>query len=105
MKSNSVAKYFDPPPFQWGLRGDPQLWQEMKAKMEVVNIPATAPELERLLHKQFKELTGEEAKKGTRIFIRGYDTGGMSGGIVSSSFWLDTGFPLIIQRFIEMEMR
>lgn len=29
---NSVSKYFIPAPQQWGLRGDPHLWRDMRQK-------------------------------------------------------------------------
>ena len=100
-----VSKYFDPEPFQWGLRGDPHLWREMKQKAQSTNIPTTANELEKLLHKFFKQLTGESPARGKNIYVKKYDTGGMSRGMVSSDFWLENGFSLIIQRYIESEMR
>jgi hypothetical protein len=64
----------------------------MREKMETINVPTTANELERLLHRQFKELTGESAKPGKNVFISRYDTGGMSSGTVSCDFWLDWRF-------------
>jgi hypothetical protein len=101
MKNNSVSNYFDNPPIQWGLRGDPFLWNEMRTKIDTVNAPTTAKEFEDLLHKLFAELTGEKAKPGRNIFVPRYDLGGMSRGLVSSDFWLERGFHLIIQRFKE----
>ena len=102
---NFVAKYFDPEPIQWGLRGDPNLWRDMKLKTITRNIPTTGNDFEKLLHKLFKELTGEEPQKGKNIYVKKYETIGMSKGMISSDFWLDTGFSLLIQRYIKSEMR
>ncbi len=100
-----VSKYFDPEPIQWGLRGDPHLWREMKQKTANTNIPTTGNAFEKLLNKLFKELTGEEPQKGKNIYVKKYETMGMSKGMISCDFWLDTGFSLLIQRYIESELR
>jgi hypothetical protein len=102
---NFVSKYFDPEPIQWGLRGDPHLWRDMKLKTSATNIPTTGNELEKLLHKLFKELTGEAPEKGKNIYVKKYETLGMSKGMINSDFWLEKGFSLIIQRYIEIELR
>ncbi len=103
--NNFVSIYFDPEPNQWGLRGDPHLWRDMKQKAESNNIPTTANKLEKLLHRLFKELVGEAPQKGKNFYVKKYETNGMSKGMISSDFWLDKGFSLIIQRYIESELR
>lgn len=102
---NFVSKYFDPEPIQWGLRGDPHLWRDMKEKTATTNIPTTGNEFEKLLYKLFKELTGETPQKGKNIYVKKYESIGMSKGMVSCDFWLDKGFSLLIQRYIESELR
>jgi hypothetical protein len=103
--NNFVSKYFDPEPIQWGLRGDPQLWRDMKHKTANTNIPMTGNAFEKLLHKLFKELTGEEPQKGKDFYVKKYETVGMSKGFISSDFWIDKGFSILIQRYIESELR
>ena len=105
MKQNNASTYFDVEPQQWGLRGDPFLWEELKAAFQKINVPVSALELERLLHQYFNELTGEPPKRGKTIFVERYSKGGMSSGKVSSDFWLETGFATVIQRHIAMEMK
>jgi len=102
---NFVSKYFDPEPIQWGLRGDQHLWRDMKQKTANTKIPTTGNAFEKLLHKQFKELTGEDPQKGKSIYVKKYETIDMSEGMISSDFWLDTGFSLLIHRYIESELR
>jgi len=102
---NFVSKYFDPEPIQWGLRGDPHLWRDMKQKSAKTYIPMTGNEFEKLLYKLFKELTGEVPQKGKNIYVKKYESIGMSKGMISSDFWLDKGFSLLIQRYIECELR
>jgi hypothetical protein len=98
---NFLCGYFEPEPIQWGLRGDPPLWRDMKQKTVDTIAPSTICELDKLLNDLFKELTGENPQKGRNIYVKKYDQGGMSRGIVSSDFWLDRGFPLIMQRCFE----
>jgi len=98
-----VSKYFDPEPVQWGLRGDPHLWRDMKQKTATTNIPTTGDAFEKLLLKLFNELTGEVPQKGKDIYVPKYETIGMSKGMISSDFWLDNGFSLLIQRYFEGE--
>lgn len=103
--NNFVAKYFDPEPRQWGLRGDPHLWRDMKQKTATTNIPITGNDFEKLLYKLFKELTGETLQKDKDIYVKKYVTTGMSKGFVCANFWLNEGFPLLIKRYIEIELR
>lgn len=95
-----VLKYFDPAPIQWGLRGDPHLWEDMKTQIANTPIPNSTAEFEQILHRLVQKLVGEPPQKGKNIYIKKYATGGMSSGMVSSDFWLERAFPLLIQRFI-----
>ncbi|GGG90083.1 hypothetical protein GCM10007415_25580 [Parapedobacter pyrenivorans] len=65
MKQKNASKYFDTNPSGWGLRGDPFLWEDLKSKFQKMNVPVSALELDRLLHKFFKELTGEPPNAAT----------------------------------------
>ena len=103
MPSPFISGYFNEAPGSWGLRGDPLLWQEMKKSMEGKSIPLTAYELEKLLHKQFLDLTGENARPGRNIYVERLATDGLASGLVSSDFWLTVVFPLILQRFEQRE--
>ena len=103
--SRYVSKFFDPEPIQWGLRGDPSLWRDMKVKTVRTNLPISSNDFEKLLYKLFIELTGELPQKGKNIYLKKYETIGMSIGVVCSDFWLDKGFSVLIQRYIESEER
>ncbi len=103
--NNFVSKYFEPEPNQWGLRGDSHLWREMKQKTARTNIPMKVDEFEKLLFNLFKEFTGESPQKGKNIYLKKYDTGGMSKGMINSDFWLENGFSLLIQRYNQSELQ
>lgn len=97
-----ISSYFDPPPSGWGLRGDPGLWMEMKVNFEKMPIPENSKELEKILHAMFKDLVGHEPKRDIDYYVAKYNTGGMSAGKVCSDWWLDEGFPLIINRYNQL---
>lgn len=101
MSTRNIAIIFDEEPTQWGLRGDPFLWKEMRVAIQSETAPDSGEELLGLLHKKFLELTGEHAFEGKDILVQRYrDQGiGMSAGLVCSTFWIYTAFPLLIKRF------
>jgi hypothetical protein len=104
-REKCVAKYFDGPPTQWGLRGDPFLWNELREATAQKRIPLTVSELEKMLHKLFEDLVGEKPRKGKNVFVERFDNGGMSSGMVCGDFWLEQGFARIFQQYINEEMR
>ena len=65
--------------------------------------PPSTVGLERLLHALFKEITGEPIRKGKTPFVPEYDTGGVSSGMVSGDFWLEKGFPQIMQNYLDQQ--
>lgn len=87
-------------PDQWGLRGDKGLWAGLKKTFEKES-PRSVEAFEQQLYVLFKEFTGDNIERGKWIYVKDYDKGGMSNGMVCSEFWLDKGFPLLIKRFKE----
>jgi hypothetical protein len=88
-----------PRPDQWGLRGDPILWTEIENKARLLPLPGTREEFRGLLQNLFFQCVGEKPIKGKATRVEKYDSFGMSGGVISSDFWLDQGFPLLMSRF------
>ncbi|MBX0335538.1 hypothetical protein K3G39_20090 [Pontibacter sp. HSC-14F20] len=97
-----MEKIFTPEPGQWGLRGDPFLWESIRAYMSEYALPKDVSEFETLFHKAFKSITGEDLVAGKEIFIKSFDKGGMSSGFVSNDWWLNNGLPLLIGRFKQL---
>lgn len=94
----TISKLFENEPTQWGLRGDPCLWEEMKAKLDLIAMPSTPQELERILRSVFLELTGRALDNHDPIFVPRYDQGDMSSGMVCTEFWRNTAIPLVVSR-------
>lgn len=105
MAEVNLACLFDSEPFQWGLRGDPFLWREMKERIKFSLSINTAVDFEDHLHRLFLELTNVKLENNGSVFIERYNIGGMSSGYVSTEFWLKTGFPLLVARFKELHVK
>lgn len=93
-----VSELFSPPPVQWGYRGDPYLWNEMKDRSDNIPIPDNKSALMSLLIHLYESLTCKSFEKDDRIRIDRYPKNDMSGGSVSPKFWKLKGFPLLISR-------
>ncbi|MCA9899284.1 MAG: hypothetical protein H6654_06955 [Ardenticatenaceae bacterium] len=94
-----VAELFKEKPWQWGLRGDPYLWEEMQTHFAQTPLPDQAEKLEQLLAQAFESLTGQPITAENFIAVERFPRSGMSGGMVSPEFWRETTVPLILQRF------
>ena len=68
-----VSEIFEDEPIQWGLRGDPYLWQEMrKRRYKLISPPRTAymllPFL-RLSEKERSEIIFQEMQEGKSVWV------------------------------------
>ena len=96
-RSQQIQFIFSPPP-HYGLRGDPSLWKWIQVRFENEK-QWTADSFEKMIVDTFTLLTGEIPQKGKNFYIQQLNLGGMSGGMISSDYWIDVGFPLLIDRF------
>lgn len=85
-------------PAQWGLRGDPYLWDEIRQYLKNVEVPANNNELVQILELAFEELVGQSIEGLDDILVERYCYGGMSSGKVSTSFWRDIAIPLLVEK-------
>ena len=103
-KIEMLSQIFQHKPFQWGLRGDPYLWGEMKDLLKDHPYPDTEEEFLALIEQTYEQLTGgalEEQSSMNSIFFERYDHGGMSSGRISPKFWIETGIPLLLAKYRE----
>lgn len=99
-----ISSLFDEEPRQWGLRGDPFLWDEMRLKSIDKTLLETEEMMQKYFYLLFYELTGIEINSNKDIRLEKYYYGsGMSGGIVSSGFWLGRGIPFILERYKKIQ--
>lgn len=92
---HTVAQLFEEEPLQWGLRGDPYLWQRMREHFAKTPLPAQVTELERQVTQAFLELTGRPLSTPEPFHMDELAHGGMSSGFVSPEFWREQGLPLL----------
>lgn len=97
-----VADLFRDPPVQWGLRGDPFLWDDMRSHLENLKIPETSSELDAILGKAFRELTGHSMSEECDFHLEKYSHGGMSSGYISMEFWNGQARQVLHERFIDL---
>lgn len=93
-----MSDLFDPMPSQWGLRGDPFLWMEMRQALCHVPIPVDDNTTERILLGCFASLTGEEPRPDKNLGIKRFARGGMSSGMLCGETWADQLLPKLRQR-------
>lgn len=99
---NTIADLFQKKPGQWGLRGDPYLWDEMANHFVSIPLPDSTIQLEQLLSQAFETLTGQPITSEKFIAVDRFPRSGMSGGLVSPEFWRETAVPVLLTRYQEM---
>jgi hypothetical protein len=91
-----VSDLFDPAPAQWGMRGDPFLWMEMRQALCHVPIPESTEVLARIISCAFTALTGTELNSRADVDVPRLAKG--PHGCVSGEFWNDVFIPMMQQR-------
>lgn len=99
--AGSIGQLFDRAPSQWGLRGDPYLWRELRAEFASTALPASAPELEIMIRSAAEAVVGRPlAESDEPVYVREFDPGhGLSAGAVAPTWWIANGIPALIDRF------
>ena len=95
-----VSEIFEVRPLQWGLRGDPFLWNELRRSFADKELPCPKDQFAADFHALFQTLTGDTLGSKEHTFVQRYgDAGtGMSRGAVSRKFWSEKGLPLLLSR-------
>ncbi|QDU46854.1 hypothetical protein Mal52_53770 [Symmachiella dynata] len=90
-------------PRQWGLRGDPFLWKELRDHFSAAELPETAEKFIAQVELKIKDLTGSMLRGDQPIFVERYDAGGMSSGQICSEWWRETGIPLLQRQYLSSQ--
>lgn len=99
LETNKIESIFKKRPFQFGLRGDLPLWDELENYFKDKVIPNDEYELIDKIHSAMISLTGKSTLESGDYFVKKYNIGGMSGGSISSTFWEKKGIPLLVGRY------
>ena len=92
-----LSVIFERKPDQWGLRGDPYLWEEMKEQCVGKSLDIDDYGIAAFVEEYFKKATGKPLSVETRAYVERFAHGGMSSGSVCGSFWLSKGIPVLIE--------
>ena len=93
-----VSSIFEEMPKQWGLRGDPYLWKEMRNEFSVVPVTISLEDFEKRFKEVFEKITGAPLTRECHMFLSKYAHRGMSSGQISGEFWIDKALPLLLDR-------
>ncbi len=93
-----VSAIFEEKPKQWGLRGDPYLWEDLKKEFSTVPITISLEDFVKEFKEAFEKHTGNPLTSDCHIFLSKYANGGMSSGQICGEFWMDKALPLLVER-------
>ncbi|MBI1890831.1 MAG: hypothetical protein HYS18_09310 [Burkholderiales bacterium] len=96
-----IGAIFEEEPIQWGFRGDPYLWRELKERLAEVGLPATSEKLKEIIEQAYEDATGYNISHNETIIIERFQHGGMSSGGVSPNFWKERAIPLLLARHVK----
>jgi len=99
INSVTIVSLFEEAPFQWGVRGDPHLWKEMREHFGETLVLASADELGKLIETAFESITSHSVNETDYFFVERFGHGGMSSGLLSPPWWKDKIIPLMCERY------
>lgn len=101
----TINDLFNAKPSQWGLRGDPYLWKELRNSLMEIESPLSQAAFEEALEHQFYHFIERHGKQTSEdiIWFEHFPQSGMSGGLISLKWWQETGLPFLKNRFRELE--
>ncbi len=94
-----TMEIFKTKPEQWGLRGDPELWNRLSKKFENFDDPKNEIEFNKKLDFEFHELLKKGKRKSDTVWFEDFSQSGMSGGQVYIKWWTNKGLPLLKERY------
>ena len=95
----NIEKIFEKCPEQWGLRGDPYLWDDLKTHLLETTTSFSEESFRSEIYSMFEKFTGRKIDSKEYIHVEKYRHGGMSSGMIDPEFWLNTAIPLLVERF------
>jgi molybdenum cofactor cytidylyltransferase len=99
-----IGELFEKELAQWGLRGDPYLWREMRRYLSSTPLPGSASLLRLQLEQAFLVLTGKPMGSSGYFYVEKFAHGGMSSGGISPECWRERLIPLLMQRYLAEEV-
>ena len=92
-----LSLIFERRPWQWGLRGDPYMWDDLQGKCVGKSTDIDEYDMAHMVFDFFKATTGESLSLDSRPYVEKYAHGGMSSGGLSGEFWISKGIPMLVE--------
>ncbi|MBI3229677.1 MAG: MobA protein [Burkholderiales bacterium] len=102
MTEHDIAILFDATPSQWGLRGDPYLWQALRNALQAQPLAQNADEFSACIVENIEAIIGVPLNHPKDVYLERFAHGGMSSGVVCLPFWRDKAIPLLRQRYLTL---
>jgi len=98
---NIVSKIFrDYTPGSFGLSGEAYLWEDFKSYFMEQPAIETEEEFARELSRAFESLTGASIESRSFVFVKRYNRGGVSSGLVDPWNWSAVILPRMMDRYL-----
>lgn len=98
-----VGDLFERHPVQFGMRGDLYLWQALRSEFAGTPVPSSWFELRRIVIEAVERIIGQPLNAHAdpvSVYVAEFDPGsGMSAGQVHMAWWVNTGIPILLDRF------
>ena len=98
-----MSVIFGNEPAQWGLRGDPWFWEELREQSTGRDFPWHADEVVEFVCREFESVSGIPLTCDARPFVAKYAHGGMSSGYLSGLYWIGRGMARILENYYAAE--
>ena len=97
-----LSVIFEKEPRQWGLRGDPFMWSELRDECVGKNLtPYHEDEIVSMVCQKFELVSGVPLTYDAEPYVEKYAHGGMSSGYLYGLFWIGRGMAQILQNYRE----
>ena len=93
-----IASLFSHPPFGWGLRGDPYLWDTLQADFTDTPLPGSDAELLEIINQAIIRHFGRPLESRDTVYVEKLAHGVMSSGQVSLDYWRKSLIPFLLHR-------
>lgn len=76
----------------------PYLWDDLEKHFSNKVIPYPEDDFRKEIFGMFEKFTGNKIDSKENIDVSEYSRGGMSSGMISQEFWLESALPLLVER-------
>lgn len=82
----------------WAARGNPYFWEHLKSIFNDYNLPMDDEKFIGIIKDEFQKVTGHALRGDESYYVEEFAHGGMSSGVVTTEFWLNSAIPELLGR-------